>query len=439
MNQDVDLMRYLERLGDEPPARVRGRVQSLVGMVLRATVPGAALGHQVLVDREGAPQARAQVIGFQGEQVLLMPLDSLEGVKPGSAAVSLGAAPHLWCGEALLGRVLDGLGQPMDRGAPLPRAQMQRWAVHRAPPGPMERARVRTPLATGVRAIDGLMTLGRGQRVGLFAGSGVGKSLLLGQVARACQADVVVICLVGERGRELRAFLEDALGEAGRRRAVVVCATSDAPAMVRRQAPFVATSIAEFFRDQGADVLLLMDSITRLARAQREVGLACGEPPARRGYPPSVFGMLPQLIERAGTAARGSITGLYTALVAGGDMEEPIADELRGLLDGHIVLSRELAQRGHWPAIDPVASLSRLMRQVTDAEHQQAAQEARRVLALHREHRELLALGALRRGANPELEDALELVEELEPFLRQPLDEASALEDTVEALLDITG
>jgi FliI/YscN family ATPase len=294
-------------------------------------------------------------------------------------------------------------------------------------------------MITGVRAIDGLMTLGRGQRVGLFAGSGVGKSLLLGQIARGCQADVVVVCLVGERGRELRAFVEDALGEAGRGRAVVVCATSDAPALVRRQAPFVATAIAEFFRDQGADVLLLMDSITRLARAQRAVGLACGEPPARRGYPPSVFGLLPRLLERAGAGPRGTITGIYTTLVAGGDMEEPVADELRGLLDGHIVLSRALAQRGHWPAIDPVASLSRLMPQVTDGEHRRAAQEARRALALQQRHQDMLALGALRPGANPELDEAVEVVQELEPFLRQPLDEVCALEDTLDFLLDITG
>jgi FliI/YscN family ATPase len=308
-----------------------------------------------------------------------------------------------------------------------------------APPPPLARPPIKTPFWTGVRVLDGLLTLGRGQRVGLFAGSGVGKSLLLGQIARGAEADVVVICLVGERGRELVSFMDEALGPQGLRRSVVVCATSDAPALARRQAPLVATAIAESFRDQGQEVLLLMDSVTRFARAQREVGLACGEPPVRRGYPPSVFSALPQLLERAGTSAAGSITAIYTALVEGDDMDDPIADELRGLLDGHIVLSRELAQRAWWPAVDPARSLSRLMRDLVSDEHLRAAQEARRALALAASKRDLIAMGAWRKGADRALDEALAVSAELEPWLQQRLDERSAWEDTLEGLLDVVG
>jgi type III secretion protein N (ATPase) len=304
----------------------------------------------------------------------------------------------------------------------------------RPPPDPLSRARITQPLALGVRALDGLLTVGEGQRIGLFAGSGVGKSTLLGQIARQAEADVVVVCLIGERGREVVEFLEDSLGEEGRRRSVVVCATSDAPALVRLESAYVATAIAEWFRDRGQRVLLLMDSVTRFARAGREVGLAAGEPPARRGYPPSVFAALPGLLERSGTAARGSITAFYTVLVEGGDMEEPIADEVRGILDGHVVLDRRLGARGRWPAIDVLASLSRVMDAVTSEPHQRSARALRETLALYEEKRDLVSLGAYKKGSDARLDRALTKIDAIEAFLRQGRLERTPFAETVAQL-----
>lgn len=433
-----DLSRFFARMEDKAPgARLQGRVRALTGSVMRAFVPSATVGQVVEVHSEGrkAP-LKAQVVGFQEDEVVLMPLGETSGVGPESTVVPTGKPLSLRCGPGLLGRVLDGLGDPIDEGPSLQGANFQDWAVDRPPPPALRRARVDEPFVTGVRVLDGLLSMGRGQRVGLFAGSGVGKSELLGQIARGSSADVVVICLVGERGREVRSFLEDSLGQ-GRRRAVVVCATSDSPSLIRRQAPFVATSIAEYFRAQGKDVLLLMDSVTRFARAQREVGLSAGEPPVRRGYPPSVFTAIPRLLERAGNDDRGSITAIYTVLVAGGDMEEPIADELRGALDGHIVLSRALAERTHWPAVDVARSLSRVMRQVVDEEHQEAASRVRRLLAVYEGHRDLVSMGAYEPGGNLDLDEAVEIMEEMEEFLCQRLDEHTSWEETLEALLEL--
>jgi type III secretion protein N (ATPase) len=335
----------------------------------------------------------------------------------------------------LLGRVLDGLGEPIDGGPALvPGPDLTPLPVMRAPPNPLSRPRIARPLPLGVRALDGLLTVGEGQRIGLFAGSGVGKSTLLGQIARQASADVFVVCLIGERGREVVEFLEDALGPEGRRRGVIVCATSDAPALVRLESAYVATAIAEHFRDRGQRVLLLMDSVTRFARAGREVGLAAGEPPARRGYPPSVLAALPGLLERSGTGPAGSITALYTVLVEGGDMEEPIADEVRGILDGHVVLDRQLAVRGRWPAIDPLASLSRVMEHVTSEEHRAAARKLRELLGLYEQKRDLVLLGAYKKGTDAQLDAALARIEKIEAFLRQGQKETSTFGDTLTRL-----
>ncbi len=430
-----DLGRFLSD-ETEPPARLRGRVTEVTGAVVRANLAGGHLGQVATVERaQGLPPVRALIVGFRDRDAVLLPLGTLSGVGPG-AIVEVDDAPlSVACGPDLLGRVLDGLGQPMDGG---PALSGQPLPVHRAAPHPLARARVRARVETGVRAVDGLLTLGQGQRVGVFAGSGVGKSSLLGQMARGADVDVVVIGLIGERGREVRAFLEDTLGDA-LARSVVVCATSDAPPLVRLQAGHVATSIAEYFRDQGQHVLLLMDSITRLARAQREVGLAAGEPPVHRGFPASTFQLLPALLERAGCGERGSITAIYTVLVAGDDMSDPVADEVRGMLDGHIILSRKLAERGHWPAIDPLASLSRLMPQVTSADHRAAALEFRRALALYEENRDLIALGAYKPGNNRSLDDAIADWPEMEAFLMQPLEEDESWDETLDRLLDLHG
>jgi FliI/YscN family ATPase len=343
-----------------------------------------------------------------------------------------GEALHVQVGPALLGRVVDGLGRPLD-GAPEPKAA-KRAPVDRAPPRALHRQPVADVLPTGIRALDAFLTFGRGQRVGLFAGSGVGKSRLLGTLARGAEVDVVVVALVGERGREVGDFLRDHLGEDGRRRSVVVVATSDAPALERLRAAQVATSIAESFRDDGKSVLLLVDSITRVARAQRDVGLAAGEPPVRRGYPPSVFSMLPRLLERSGQGERGSITAVYTVLVEGDDLSEPIADEVRGLLDGHVVLDRELSARGHYPAIDVLRSLSRVMGDITSEAHQAAARTLRELLAAHESKRDLLALGAYARGKDPLVDRALAALPELSSLLRQKEREVSTFAATLERL-----
>ncbi|MCB9564628.1 MAG: FliI/YscN family ATPase [Kofleriaceae bacterium] len=408
-----------------------GHVTEVVGLVVRAHVPGIALGEVVRIDRRRAAPLAAEVVGFRGDDALLLPLGDLADVEPRARVVRTGAPLSILAGEGLIGRVLDGLGQPIDDAGPLDVALLEPWAVDRPAPPPLSRTRIREPLATGVRAIDGFLTLGDGQRVGLFAGSGVGKSTLLGQLARTADADVIVVCLVGERGRELAEFVDDALG-AGRSRAVVVCATSDAPSLVRLRAVHVATAIAEWFRDRrGARVMLLVDSLTRVARAQREVGLSAGEPPARQGYPPSVFALLPRLVERAGRAARGSITAIYTVLVAGGDMDEPIADEVRGVVDGHIVLDRRLASRGQFPPIDLLASVSRSMPHVTSDAHRAAATAARRRLAVYEEHRDLVVLGAYKPGSDRGLDDAIAHQPALEAFLTQPPEQATPLAETV--------
>ena len=408
----------------------RGRVDVVSGVIVEATGVPAAMGDMCRIDRGRLGPVDAEVVGFRGATTLLMPHGDLEGIAPRQEVVALGRPFQVPVGDELLGRVLDGFGQPIDGDAHGLGALRRRRVRSDAPPA-LRRAPVDDPLQTGVRAIDGLATLGRGQRLGIFSGSGVGKSTLLAQVARGTDADVVVVCLVGERGREVRGFMEDVLGGRADRKTVAVVATSDRPPIERYLAPFVAVTISEHFRDQGLDVLLVMDSITRFALASREIGLAAGEPPTVRGFPPSFFATVPKLLERLGRAERGSITGLITVLLDADDPNEPVADTLRGLLDGHVLLSRDLAQRGHWPAVDVLASLSRLMPDLTGPEHQRLAARLRADLAAWREGRDLVEIGAYQRGANPKLDEALLRLPAIEAFLRQAPGDLTELEDTL--------
>jgi ATP synthase in type III secretion protein N len=419
---DVD--RALSRLEAAAPRRQSGRVTEVTGLVLRAAVPGLRVGELVTIDG----RLEAEVVGFRGDEMVLMPLGDATGIGPDSLVTPTGRPFAIAASDRLLGRVLDGLGRPIDGGPPL--ADAEPWPVDRAAPDPLSRPRIARALPLGVRALDGLLTVGEGQRIGVFAGSGVGKSTLMGQIARQTEADVSVIALVGERGREVADFLEESLGPTGRARSVVVCATSDAPSLVRLKAAFVATAVAEYFRDQGRRVLFMLDSVTRVARAQREVGLAAGEPPARQGYPPSVFALLPRLLERTGQSARGSITALYTVLVAGGDMEEPIADEVRGILDGHVILSRDIAARNQWPAIDVLPSLSRLMNTVAEPEHRAAAARLRELMAAYERQRDLILLGAYQAGSDPTTDEAIARLDDITAFLRQRTDEAAPFAET---------
>jgi type III secretion protein N (ATPase) len=428
---------YLQALDTASPLQVRGRVTELVGLVVKASIPGVRVGDLVHILSHHTAPVRAEVIGFRGDEALLMPLGPLTGAGPDSEVEATGRPFEVRCGDALLGRVLSGLGEPIDGGPPLAGVGLTSWPVEREAPNPFTRRRIERPLPLGVRAIDGLCTVGEGQRLGLFAGSGVGKSTLLGQIARGSEADLNVVCLVGERGREVREFIEESLGEEGLRRSVVVCATSDAPSLVRLKCAFVATAIAEYFREQGRRVLFLLDSVTRFARAQREVGLAAGEPPARQGYPPSVFAMLPRLLERTGNSESGSITAIYTVLVAGGDMEEPIADEVRGILDGHIVLSRKLAERGHYPAIDVLQSLSRVMDAVTGGEHRASAVRLRELLASYERQRDLILLGAYRAGSDPTTDEAIRRIDDIHRYVRQGREERMALADAERLLVSL--
>jgi flagellum-specific ATP synthase len=416
-------------------ARRSGRVSDLIGLVIEATGLEAEVGEVCLVNGDrGHPPVPAEVVGFRGRRTLLMPLGEMEGIGPGTTARATGAPFRIRVGEDLLGRVIDGLGNPLDALPPAvggrPRSTVAR------PPAALARPRIDERVDLGVRALDALVPCGRGQRLGIFAGSGVGKSSLLGMIARSTTADVNVIALVGERGREVREFVERDLGDA-LARSVVVVATSDQPALVRIKAAFTATAIAEHFRDQGDDVMLMMDSVTRFAMAQREVGLAIGEPPATRGYTPSVFAQLPRLLERSGTAETGSITGLYTVLVDGDDMNEPIADAVRSILDGHVVLTRTLAHASHYPAIDVLQSVSRLVGEVVSPEVRAAGQAVRQLMAAHREKEDLIAIGAYQRGTDPIVDAAIALRPRIERFLKQSVEEPSSAADADAALLDI--
>lgn len=410
---------------------VRGRVRGAKGLTLTATIPGARRGDWVRVERRSGPPLDAEVIAFDAELATLMPLGSVRGVGPDDVVRWMGSALEVRCGPALLGRVLDGMGNPLDGG---PALVGDAEPIDRPPPPALARPRIRRAMPTGVRAIDALCTVGEGQRVGLFAPAGVGKTSLLARLAEHASADVIVTCLIGERGRELNEYLDDALGPRARARSVVVCATSDAAPLERMKSALVATTIAEHFRDRGQRVLLLVDSLTRLVRAAREVGLAAGEPPARRGFPPSAFSELPRLLERAGLTEQGSITAFYTVLVEGNDLDEPVADEVRGLLDGHLVLDRALAERGHFPPLQITQSLSRLMSAVVAEPHLRAAERVRSLLAHYEAKRDLVLLGAVQPGADPQLDRALRLLPQIDTLLKQERCERTDFAQTIEQL-----
>ena len=433
----LDLARARAAIQAGARAVWRGRVHQVSGVIVEAAGVPAAMGELCRIERGALGLVDAEVVGFRGATTLLMPHGDVAGIAPRQAVLALGRPFAIRTGPELLGRVLDGFGTPIDPGPKLPNG-MHLARVRSEAPAPLERTPIERPLATGVRAIDGTCLLGRGQRLGIFSGSGVGKSTLLGQVTRGTDADVLVVALVGERGREVRGFLDEVLDARARARAVTVVATSDRAPIERYLAPFVAVTVAESFRDAGLDVLFVMDSVTRFAAAAREIGLAAGEPPTVRGYPPSFFATVPKLVERLGRSARGSITGLLTVLLDADDPNEPVADTLRGLLDGHLYLSRELAQRGHYPAIDVLASLSRLMNSVAGERHRALAQALREALAQWREGRDLVEIGAYKPGTNERLDRALALWPGIEGFLRQGVGERASLGETLarmEALL----
>ncbi|MBM3326357.1 MAG: flagellar protein export ATPase FliI [Calditrichaeota bacterium] len=420
-----------------PNLRRVGRVQQVIGLVIESLGPAVSVGDRCLISNRRNGDILAEVVGFRGNRVLLMPIGEMDGIAPGSEVVASGDPFTVGVGESLLGRVLGGLGAPIDAKGAL--GALNQRPITARPPHPLTRRPIREPLATGARAIDALLTCGKGQRFGIFAGSGVGKSVLMGMIARYTSADVNVIALIGERGREVREFIDKSLGAEGLKHSVVVAVTSDQPALMRIKGGMTATTIAEYFRDQGADVMFMMDSVTRLAMAQREVGLAIGEPPTSRGYTPSLFALLPRLLERAGASDRGSITGLYTVLVEGDDMNEPVSDAVRSILDGHFVLSRKLAHQGLWPAIDPLHSVSRVMPDVTSREHQQAAAKLKRLLAAYREAEDLINIGAYESGSNPDVDEALQLMPDIKAFLGQTIDDRGEFEPTVERLIELTG
>jgi flagellum-specific ATP synthase len=413
-----------------------GRVAQVTGLVVEADGPNASLGEVCQIRTgPGQPPVHAEVVGFRGHRILLMPLGEMQNVRSGSAVVATSRTVTVPVGNAMLGRVIDGLGQPIDEHGPIETHATQ--PLRNPPPNALRRERIGIPFATGVRTIDVFTPIGQGQRVGIFAGSGVGKSTLLGMMARGAESDVNVIALIGERGRELREFIEKDLGPEGLARSVIVVSTSDQPPLVRMRAALLATAIAEYFRDLGRNVLFMMDSVTRFAMAQREIGLSVGEAPSSRGYTPSVFSLLPRLLERTGTAERGSITAFYTVLVEGDDMNEPIADAVRGTLDGHIVLSRALATGNHFPAIDVLESVSRLVRDISTPENLDAASTARDLLAVYRKNEDLINIGAYVKGANPRLDLAVSKYEALTKFLRQPVEEQAPRADSLEKLANI--
>lgn len=420
---------------ETPPIAIRGRVTQVTGTIIKAVIPSVSIGEVCLLKNPGqAFEMQAEVVGFARDAALLTPIGDMYGISNGTEVIPTGRSHRVPVGRSLLGRVLDGLGRPMDRETRGPLVAEHFYPVFAEAPDPLTRSLIDRPLSLGVRALDGVLTCGEGQRLGIFAAAGGGKSTLLGMLVKGAAVDVTVVALIGERGREVREFLEQELGEEGRRKSVIVCATSDKSSMERAKAAYVATAIAEYFRDQGKKVLFLMDSVTRFARAQREIGLAAGEPPTRRGYPPSVFATLPKLMERTGMNDKGSITALYTVLVEGDDMTEPIADETRSILDGHIVLSRKLAAANHYPAIDVLASASRVMSAVVDREHGEAAGRVRELMAKYAEVELLVKIGEYKPGSDSVTDEAIERIDAIRSFLKQRTHERVSFADTLDAL-----
>ena len=414
----------------------RGFVVKVSGLSVESSGPMVGLGELCGIHIRDGRRVLAEVVGFRNEHVILLPLEHIEGISPGDAVTTRTTPRFITLSENILGRVVNGLGEPIDNKGPL--RGTEKKALDAASPPPLKRGKITRPLPLGIRSIDAALTCGRGQRLGIFSGSGVGKSVLLGDIANTSDAGVNVVALIGERGREVREFLEEDLGPKGLARSAVVIAASDAPPIQRVKAAFVAVTIAEYFRDKGVDVLFMMDSLTRFAQAQREIGLAAGEPPAAKGYCPSVFSLMPRLIERLGCAEKGSITGILTVLVENDDLTDPVADSARSLLDGHIVLSRKLAERGHYPAVDILQSISRLMPMVTSAEHKQAAQKLKEIYATYIDAEDLINIGAFSPGSNRRIDGAIALIDRINSFLRQPVRGRTAFDQTVAQLIEIT-
>ena len=434
MDININLEKFNTAIDHCKSMNMIGKVVQIVGLVIECNGPNVSMGelcyvHSHFEDVEPLP---AEVVGLREGYVLLMPLGETKGIGPGCQVVSAQKVLQVKVGPELLGRVIDGLGNPIDGKGPI--LCQKEYPIQADPPAPLERPVIKDSLYVGVRAIDGLITMGQGQRIGIMAGSGVGKSTLLSMIARNTEADISVIALVGERGREVKEFIERDLGEEGLKRSVVVVATSDKPALVRIKGALTATAIAEYFRDRGRKVVLMMDSVTRFAMAQREVGLTVGEPPATRGYTPSVFALLPRLLERAGTSAKGSITGIYTVLVDGDDMNEPIADAVRSILDGHIVLSRNIAAQNHFPAIDVLASVSRVMSAVVPKEHMEANRKLRALMAVYKEAEDLIHIGAYVKGSSPKIDEAVQKIDAINDFLCQGVFEVQSFEETIQRL-----
>lgn len=432
---NVDVEKYLA-LKEKKYYRKLGKVSKIVGLTIESIGPDARLNDlcRITSDKSGGQEVMAEVVGFKDNRVLLMPFESVDGIGPGSLVENTGDVLRVKVGPEILGKVVDGLGRPID-GSEIEHGE--EYSVEAPAPDPMTREIIHEVLPLGVKAVDGLITVGKGQRIGIFAGSGVGKSTLLGMFARNTKADINVIALIGERGREVREFIERDMGEEGMKRSVVVVATSDKPALIRNKAAKTATAIAEYFRDQGKDVLLMMDSLTRFSMAQREIGLASGEPPVTRGYPPSVYSEMPKLLERAGTAGQGSITGLYTVLVDGDDFNEPITDTARSILDGHIMLSRKLGHKNHYPAIDILQSISRVMSQIATKEHKQLAGKLKTVMATYNEAEDLINIGAYKSGSNKNIDFAISKIDKVNDFLTQGVDEKYDFEEEMQLLQEI--
>jgi flagellum-specific ATP synthase len=432
----LKLDKYIHAFQNANLMKYSGRVSQVIGLTIESLGPVVQLGEMCSIyPLKGSKPIVAEVIGFKNEKVLLMPLGEMNGIGPGSKVVANNEMFTVKVGEELLGRILDGLGNPIDDVGEL--HCTQRYFADHRPPHPLKRKRITEVLSLGIKAIDGLLTCGKGQRIGIFAGSGVGKSTLMGMIARNTQADVNVIALIGERGREVREFIEKDLKEEGLKRSVLIVATSDQPALVRKKGALLATAIAEYFRDCGKNVMLLMDSLTRFSMAQREVGLAVGEPPVTKGYTPSVFAVLPKLLERSGNSDKGSITGLYTVLVDGDDFNEPITDTVRGILDGHIVLSRKLAHLNHYPAIDILASISRVMPNIIDEEHQKLSDRFKDILAIYQEAEDLINIGAYEKGSNDKIDYAIDMMDRLNDFLKQGVQDKVDYDDAVMLMKNI--
>lgn len=439
MNQaglDINWGKYIKAVDGPPAIKLQGRIAKVAGMVAEADGPGLGVGSLCNIENPAGPDVAAEVVGFKDNRVIVMPYGEMHGIKPGSRIVHVSARPTAWVGNGFLGRVVDGLGNPIDDKGAIDNGL--EYPLYSDVLNPLKRSIIKDVLDVGIRSINALTTIGKGQRIGIMAGSGVGKSVLMGMMVRNTSADVVVVALIGERGREVREFLERNLGEAGLKKSVTVVATSDAPALTRIRGAYYATVLAEYFRDQGKDVLLIMDSITRFAMSMREVGLAIGEPPSAKGYTPSVFAQIPKLLERAGTVEkRGSITGIYTVLVEGDDMNEPVADTVRATVDGHVVLSRALAHRGHYPAVDVLASISRVMNDIVDDTHRAYAKQLIHILATYREAEDLINIGAYVDGSDPKIDEAKKMINDVNAFLQQGIHQKATFKESVAGLKNL--